>query len=178
MPFYNVPGLLQLKPQSWLNPNAPYRDLAYRNEAFRISAGVFSREENGPRIIATHAKNNVLIHPAQPENGLLENHSVSIHNTRDKHRVLVGPALISSSSTLPLGNVEDFNVSRIVYSLVKYGQRAAIARHVMLNQEDQREVVDALRRTNNLADLKRDLVERKNAGPRYATLDLDEVFAF
>ena len=155
MPWYadNPQHLLQLKPQYWLNPHAPYQDPQPHNEGFQVSVGVFG----GPRI------------QGQFGDTLIENHALSIHNGGPH------PELISSGSTLNIAPLNT-DVSQTFFSLTKHGGRAAIVQHVLLNNADGEEFSRNLAASHDLTDVVTEFRNSKLLNHRYATIDPDEVF--
>lgn len=154
-------GNLQLKPQYWLNPNAPYGDLMDHNEAFQVSVGVFPRQPNGPRI------------QGQPKDDLIKNHSVSIHNGRDRHGIF-HPELISSGNTLSVPLNTD--ISQSFFSLTKYRDKAAVVLHGVLNRPDAEQASQELSTSVTLNDFRGKIQAVKAAGIRFQNLDIDALF--
>lgn len=168
---------LQLKPQYWLEPNAPYDTAGpYGGDKHRytVQAGVFSKRPN-VRI------------QGQPNNGLVLEPNISIHNSPRPIGVdgngnieWVGTNLVSSSNVLSIENL-DLNTSQVLYSLTKYVDkitgvaRAAIVKHVLLNPEDERTFEQLLFAANTLEELKNHLIIHKTNSGRFATIDPDEM---
>lgn len=163
MPYYADAGnpghLLQLKPQSWLNPNAPYQIPGpnTHDEPFTVSVGVFPVRAGGPRL------------QGQVGDNLIENHPLSIHNYRDKNTGVFHPVLISSGPTLNLAPL-DTNVSQRLFSVTKHGNRAAIVQHVCLTNADGDEFSNILTPATTLQDVVQRFKASKRLG-HFATLD-------
>lgn len=164
MPWYadTAATQLQLKPQYWLNPNAPYQDPNLHTEGYNISAGIFPLGLGGQRIAG------------QPGNDLIENHPVSIHNGRDIHGLL-HPELISSGNTLNVTAL-DTDRSQTFFSVVKHGNRAAITQHVLLNNNDGALFSDRLQASPNLQRLVHKVGKAKNRGLGFQDLDPADIF--
>ena len=139
---------------------------------------MFEKIPNGPRIRrveALDAHGNVIVENAEQAADGLVACGVSTHNNVDEHGVVVDQRVISSATSLPVRDL-NLNASQVLYSLTKYGDRAAVVTHVLLNQADEQVFEGLLRDSNNLADVEREVRQAKIAGHGFADLNLDEVF--
>lgn len=142
---------VSLKPQSWLDKDAPHLSPVPYNRRFIVDAGVFSNRINGPHL------------RGQPGGGLIENVPLSTHNTV-QHGVVTEPTVVSSGDTL---HVEGLNLdeSQILYSLVKRKDVGdpviSTTVHIMLNAADQAVFNDILTGSRTLNEFGREFERRR-----------------
>lgn len=165
---------LQLKPQYWLEPNAPNTSPTLYNHTehtYIVRTGVFSKQYPNVQI------------RGQQSGGLFEEREISVHNAGP------GTALISSGSVLSIDNL-NLNRSQVLYSLTKHvdkvtgvERRAAVVKHVLLNQADQQGFETLVTGDNvilspcyTLRDLKNRMVNMKKHHGQFQDLDIDEIF--
>ena len=147
MPWQGVS--LLLRPQGWLSPNEPALRPAYYLKSFDTKVAVLPKRVGGPTLQHQPADNFL------DARGLL-----SIHNTRNRQSVVVDPRLISSGNTLPLERM-DLSRSEVLYSIVVHDQRAAVTKHILLNQNDEGQFEEVMQNARNINDVKTELTRRR-----------------
>lgn len=155
MPWKNV--LLLLRPQSWLNPHAPFSFVGSYWKQFTIQTGLFSRNPNGPRITN------------QQKDALFQTSGIVTHNSSPNNNLIV-----SSGNILDIENI-DINATQVVFSLTKHDSKAALVKHILLNLKDQKTFEKILGTSSNLQQLQENLqIESKN----FSIHDLPNQFNF
>jgi hypothetical protein len=158
MPWDGVP--LLLRPQYWLSPNEPTQRPEYYSKSFDVYTGVFH----------VMGGNNILL-DSQTAGQLIRENRISVHNTArvvadnavlnaDGSIVVADRSLISSSNTLAVQNL-NCDVSSVLYSLTIHQNRAAVVKHVMLNQRDHDVFQEILTASANMYDVRDGMVRAK-----------------
>lgn len=142
---------LLFRPLYWCFPNEPNEKKEAYNNSFAVRVGTFSKMPNSPKIIGQKDTKLVM-------------QELSIHNG--------GPntPIVSSGNSLPVNGIIKTQ-SHAFYSLTIHQNRAAVTKHIILNNTDESEFEKILAQSTTLQDLKGQFEKKRGAFSKPAFVD-------